>query len=58
VFWRPCRCPKRLLNPIQREYYLYYYIIRVACLYVATNKVVGLVDPINIFVFFSLEMLN
>jgi hypothetical protein len=31
---------------------LYYYIIRVACLYVATNKVVRLVDPINIFVFF------
>jgi hypothetical protein len=20
VFWRPCRCPKRLLNPIRREY--------------------------------------
>jgi hypothetical protein len=36
VFWRPCRCPKRLLNPIRREY-----CIKSASTYVANGYGTG-----------------
>jgi hypothetical protein len=34
VFWRPCRCPKRLLNSIRREYYKVW-----KCVYVISFQV-------------------